>query len=107
MERRPHPGGQGSRTLGTRKPGVVAQGWVTVVPLSAGTGLPPRFYKLLLATMSNSLLFWHAGALPLCPDFVPQDKIGDEAQGDEENAQDNEVQVEFGVLHVQLSQNGL
>lgn len=45
--------------------------------------------------------------LPLRPDFVSQDEIGDEAQGDEENAQNDEVQVELGVLHVQLPQDGL
>lgn len=29
--------------------------------------------------------------LPFRPDFVSQDEIGDEAQGDEENAQNDEV----------------
>lgn len=48
-----------------------------------------------------------SAALPLRPDLVPQDQVGDEAQRDEEDAQHDEVQVEFGVLHVQLSQNGL
>lgn len=50
---------------------------------------------------------WPPGLLPLSLDFVPQDKIGDEAQGDEENPEDHEVQVQLGVLHVQLAQDGL
>lgn len=57
--------------------------------------------------MSRFPLCWHSTALPLRPDFVPQDKVGDEAQGDEENPQDDEVQVQFGILHVQFSQDGL
>lgn len=47
------------------------------------------------------------GLLPLCPDLVSQHEVGNEAQGDEEDAQNNEVQVELGVLHVQLAQDGL
>ena len=50
---------------------------------------------------------WLCSTLPLGPDFVSQHKVGDETQGDEENPQDNEVQVELGVLHVQFSKDSL
>lgn len=46
-------------------------------------------------------------ALPLGSDLVAEDKVRDEPQREEEDAKDNEVQVEFGVQHVQLLQNGL
>ena len=50
---------------------------------------------------------WLCSTLPLGPDFVSQHEVGDETQGDKENPQDNEVQVELGVLHVQFSQDSL
>lgn len=50
---------------------------------------------------------WLPSALPLGPYFVSQHEVGDETQGDEENPQDDEVQVELGVLHIQLSQDSL
>ena len=45
--------------------------------------------------------------LPLGSDLVAEDEVGDEPQREEEDAKDNEVQVEFGVQHVQLLQDGL
>lgn len=50
---------------------------------------------------------WLSNTLPLGPDFVSQHEVGNETKGDEENPQDNEVQVELGVLHVQFSQDSL
>lgn len=46
-----------------------------------------------LVTMSALPHCQCGGVLPLSPDFVSQDKIGDEPQGDEEDAQDDEIQV--------------
>lgn len=73
--------------------------------MSSGPGLP----QVLQVALGHCVRFsslWLSSALPLCPDFVSQHKVGSETQGDEENPQDNEVQVELGVLHVQLSENG-
>jgi hypothetical protein len=74
--------------------------------VSPGAGALPLFSRALGHT-TDLPLSWHLGVLPLCSDFVPQDKIGNEAQGDEEDPKHDEIQVELGVLHVQLSQNGL
>lgn len=46
-------------------------------------------------------------ALPLRADFVPEDKISNESQRQKEDGEDNEVQVEFGVQHVQLLEDCL
>lgn len=45
--------------------------------------------------------------LPLRSELVAQDKVSDESQRQEENGEDEEVQVEFGVQHVQLLQDGV
>lgn len=45
--------------------------------------------------------------LPLGADLVSQDEVGDESERKEEDGEDDEVQVEFGVQHVQLLQDGL
>lgn len=45
--------------------------------------------------------------LPLSTDLVPQDKVSDEPKREEEDGEHDEVQVEFGVQHVQLLQDGL
>lgn len=44
--------------------------------------------------------------LPLSADLVPQDKVSNEPQREEEDGEDDEVQVEFGVQHVELFQDG-
>lgn len=44
--------------------------------------------------------------LPLGTDFVSQDEVSDEPQREEEDGEDDEVQVEFGVQHVELFQDG-
>lgn len=46
-------------------------------------------------------------ALSLRLDPVPEHKVCQQPQGKEENAQDQEVHVEFGLLHIQLTQNDL
>lgn len=45
--------------------------------------------------------------LPLSTDLVAEDEVSDEPQGEEEDCEDDEVQVELGVQHVQLLQDGL
>lgn len=45
--------------------------------------------------------------LPLRSDFVSEDKIGNQAQREEENPKNNEVQVKFGIFYIQFSQDGL
>lgn len=84
----------GSTTPATER---AAGGWVAGVPVALQVALGRDVYVHVS---------WHSGVLPLRPDFVSQDKIGDEAQGDEENPQNDEVQVELGILHVQLPQDG-
>lgn len=85
-----------------------------MVPRGWGPGcLCPRAglaARVLGAALGLSVRFSSGrapGALPLRPDFVPQHKVGNEAQGDEEDPEDDEVQVELGILHVQLPQDGL
>lgn len=46
-------------------------------------------------------------ALSLRLDPVPEHKVCQQPQGKEENAQDQEVHVEFGLLHIQLTQDDL
>lgn len=48
-----------------------------------------------------------ASPLPLRPDFVSEDKIGNQAQGEEENPKYDEVQVKFGIFYIQFFQDGL
>lgn len=45
--------------------------------------------------------------LPLSADLVPQDEVSNEPQTEEEDGKDDEIQVEFGIQHVQLFQDGL
>ena len=40
--------------------------------------------------------------LPLSAEFVAENKISDEPQREEKDGEDDEVQVEFGIQHVQL-----
>lgn len=76
--------------------------------VSPGAGaLPPPSSALGHNVCFASLLAWRWFFLPLRPDLVSQDEIGDEPQGDEEDAQDDEIQVQLRVLHVQLPQDGL
>lgn len=85
-----------------------SRGWIRRVSASSvGHRLASSILDVPSATVSNLPLSWHLGVLPLCPDFVPEDKIGNEAQGDEENPKYDEVQVQLGVFHVQLPQDGL
>lgn len=46
-------------------------------------------------------------ALSLRFDPVPEHKVGQQPQGQEEDAQNQEVHVELGLLHIQLSQDDL
>lgn len=48
-----------------------------------------------------------APPLPLRSDFVSEDEIGNQAQGEEENPEDDEVQVKFGIFYIQFFQDGL
>lgn len=49
----------------------------------------------------------HPGSgLPLCTDFITEDKISKKSQREEEDCKDDEIQVEFGIKHVQFFQDG-
>lgn len=45
--------------------------------------------------------------LPLCIDLVTEDKISKKPQSEEEDHKDDEVQVEFGIEHVQFLQDSI
>lgn len=45
--------------------------------------------------------------LPLCTDLVTKDKICKKPQREEEDCKDDEVQVKFGIKHVQFLQDGI
>lgn len=45
--------------------------------------------------------------LPLCIDLVTEDKISKKPQSEEEDYEDDEVQVEFGIEHVQFLQDSI
>lgn len=44
--------------------------------------------------------------LPLCTDLITKNKISKKSQREEEDCEDDEIQVEFGIKHVQLFQDG-
>lgn len=45
--------------------------------------------------------------LPLCTDLVTEDKVRKKPKREEEDCKDDEVQVEFGIKHVQFLQDGI
>lgn len=101
-------------------------GWTLLCPLShcgspwarSGQHLPghwgdqPATVRQCQVPSIASLKFSYgigsaAPPLPLRPDFVSEDKIGNQAQGEEENPEDDEVQVKFGIFYIQFFQDGL
>ena len=42
-------------------------------------------------------------SLSLSTDFIAQDKVSDESERHEEDAENYEVQIQFGIFHVQFS----